>query len=109
MRQRARAKLDSRVLPVGAPDQSTKAVSYRARVLVVVNNSDMWQTGRNIALLSGLSYTQAIHALNGLYNTGQIARKGRTFTALWGSLDRVATSNDNFDLLQTLFKGFVKR
>ena len=53
------------------------------RVLAVVEASPSPLTGRDIAHACGLTYKQAIDALNALYNYGKVQRHGRKFTARW--------------------------
>jgi hypothetical protein len=61
-------------------------LTYRARVLAVVNASPGWLTARDIAAQASLTYLQTIYALNALLNTEALARQGRKSTARWGSL-----------------------
>jgi predicted HTH transcriptional regulator len=61
-------------------------MTYRSRVLAVVNASPHWMTAREIANQASITYKQAIYALNSLYNLGSLARQGRKSTARWGSL-----------------------
>ncbi len=84
-----------------------KTQSYRATVLAAVNTSTEWRTGREIAELAKLSYKQTIDALNALYNTGQVSRRGRTCTALWGMRDLAQPVDTNIATLENLFRRFV--
>jgi hypothetical protein len=57
--------------------------TLRCRVLAVIEEADSAITGAEIAQRAGLSYRQAVDALNALYNAGRIERIGRKFTARW--------------------------
>jgi DNA-binding IclR family transcriptional regulator len=61
----------------------TPQQTYRMRVLAVVQASPSPLTGREIASACGLTYKQAIDALNALHNHGKVNRQGRKFTARW--------------------------
>lgn len=63
--------------------QPTPQQTYRMRVLAVVEASPSPLTGRDIAHACGLTYKQAIDALNALYNYGSVHRQGRKFMARW--------------------------
>ena len=63
--------------------QPTPQQTYRMRVLAVVEASPSPLTGRDIAHACGLTYKQAIDALNALYNYGKVQRHGRKFIARW--------------------------
>lgn len=92
--------------------QRHQANSYRVRVLAVVESSPCWMTGKQIADASGLTYKQAIDALNALNNMERIARTGRKFTARWGRLSLAANTNnqisESFALLNDCFRSFFK-
>ena len=75
-------------------------VTYRARVLRVINASHGWMHASDIANAAGLTYHQTIYALNALLNAGHIARLGRKSTAQWGSIS--LQSNPTADALSTL-------
>lgn len=60
-------------------------VTYRARVLRVLNAYHGWMHSRDVAQACGLTYHQTIYALNALLNAGHIARQGKKATAQWGS------------------------
>lgn len=57
--------------------------TLRCRVLAVIEAAESALTGAEIAQRAGLSYRQAVDALNALYNAGKIERIGRKFTARW--------------------------
>lgn len=82
--------------------------TYRSRVLRVVNATPDWTTARDIAQRTGLSYLQAVFALNALYNAGAIARQGRKSTARWGSVVLVEHTPNAQALatLQAIFHAF---
>lgn len=61
----------------------TAGATLRCRVLAVIQDADADLTGAEIAQRAGLSYRQAVDALNALYNAGKIERIGRKFTARW--------------------------
>lgn len=61
-------------------------VTYRQRVLDVIEYAPGSLTGHDVAELTGLTYRQTIDALNALFNMAKIARTGRKFTARWGKL-----------------------
>lgn len=63
--------------------QPTPRKTYRMRVLAVVKAAPSPLSGRAIANACGLTYKQAIDALNALYNYGKVARQGRKFSARW--------------------------
>lgn len=63
--------------------QPTPQQTYRMRVLAVVEASHSPLTGRDIAHACGLTYKQAVDALNALYNYGRVHRQGRKFMARW--------------------------
>lgn len=58
-------------------------VSYRARVLNVLDGTDKPLTGAQISVEARLSYKQTIDALNALYNHGKVGRTGRKYWARW--------------------------
>ena len=76
-------------------------VTYRARVLRVLNASPQWMHARDVATIAGLSYHQTLFALNALLNAGHIARQGKKSTAQWGSTVLVE-HNPTADALATL-------
>lgn len=61
-------------------------MTNRAAVLAAIEAANDWLTGHEVALMTGLQYKQTIDALYALYNDAHIARKGRKFTARWGSI-----------------------
>ncbi|MGF6301889.1 hypothetical protein OKW42_005242 [Paraburkholderia sp. WC7.3d] len=63
-----------------------RRISLRARALAAVNRSNVWQSAQQIASDTGLTYRQTIDALNALHNDARVARRGRKFTATWGSI-----------------------
>jgi hypothetical protein len=83
-----------------------KNQSYRATVLSAIDASPKWLTGHQIAELSNLPYKRTVDALNALYNSGKVTRKGRTCTALWGSLQMEQSAKADFSL-ENLFRQFV--
>lgn len=91
------------------PAVSIKTQSYRAGVLAAVNASSDWRTGREIAMLAKLSHKQTVDALCALYNTGKVARHGRTCTALWGPISLLKSAESNFDTLESLFRKCIVR
>ena len=97
--------------PTRTPRQEA-TISYRVRVLAVVEASPCWMTGKQIAEATGLTYKQAIDALNALNNMERIARTGRKFTARWGRLSLAANTNnqisESFALLNDSFRSFFK-
>ena len=70
--------------------QPTPQQTYRMRVLAVVEASPSPLTGRDIATACGLTYKQAIDALNALYNYGRVHRHGRKFMARWSHVQPVS-------------------
>ena len=90
--------------------QRQQANSYRVRVLAVVEASPCWMTGKQIADATGLTYKQAIDALNALNNMERIARTGRKFTARWGRLSLITNDqiSESFALLNDCFRSFFK-
>ena len=84
-----------------------KTQTYRMRVLAVIDAHDQLLTGQQVAHLAGLTYKQAIFALNALNNTGKVVRTGRKFTARWG---KVPDPNAETPLraLETAFRGFFR-
>lgn len=63
--------------------KAQQILTYRMRVLAVVESSPNALTGRDIAQAACMSYKQAIDALNALCNYGKVQRHGRKFTARW--------------------------
>lgn len=82
---------------------------YRATVLAALSGATTWRTSHDVVEQTGLTYPQVIFALHALHNFGQIARTGRKFTARWGPLTMIESPAHNFDILQGLFHGIVKR
>lgn len=80
---------------------SSPRLTYRARVLAVLNASHDWMLAADVASQTGLTYHQTIFALNALLNMGAIARQGKKSTARWGSLILVEHTPD-YSALQTL-------
>ena len=82
-------------------------MTFRARVLAVVNAAHGWMTAREIAAQAGIHYHQAIFALNALLNAEIIARQGRKSTARWGSLVLVehTPNRSAIYLLESLLNG----
>ncbi|OZB38532.1 MAG: hypothetical protein B7X50_10825 [Alishewanella sp. 34-51-39] len=64
------------------------------RVLAVVEASPSPLTGRDIANACGLTYKQAIDALNALYNYGRVHRQGRKLTARWSRVQPLPPVGD---------------
>ncbi|MES2319991.1 MAG: hypothetical protein V4631_21125 [Pseudomonadota bacterium] len=83
--------------------------SYRATVLAVIVASTTWRAARDIAHDAKLTYPQTIFALFALHNNAQIARTGHKFTARWGPLGLDVKPDNNFQLLERLFNGTIKR
>ena len=63
--------------------KAQQILTYRMRVLAVVEQSPHALTGREIAAAACMSYKQTIDALNALYNYGKVQRTGRKFMARW--------------------------
>lgn len=63
--------------------KAQQILTYRMRVLAVVESSPHALTGREIALAACMSYKQTIDALNALYNYGKVQRHGKKFMARW--------------------------
>ena len=63
--------------------KAQQILTYRMRVLAVVESSPNALTGRDIAQAACMSYKQTIDALNALYNYGKVQRHGRKFMARW--------------------------
>jgi len=88
----------------------TSTNTHRLRVLTVIQSTEGWITGHDVAQLSGLTHKQAIDALNYLNNTAKIARTGRKFTAKWGRLVTPDPADDPITALELAFrKGFLAR
>lgn len=81
--------------------------TYRQKVLAVVDSTDGFLTGQQIADAARLTYRQTIYALNALHNAGKIARHGRKFTARWGKTPEQPAKNSALALEQA-FRGFFK-
>lgn len=63
--------------------KAQQILTYRMRVLAVVESSPNALTGRDIAQAACMSYKQTIDALNALHNYGKVQRHGRKFMARW--------------------------
>lgn len=83
--------------------------SHRAVVLAALTGATSWCSSHDLVKQTGLTYPQVVFALFALHNFGQIARTGRKFTARWGPLTMIEAPAHNFDILQGLFHGIVKR
>lgn len=86
-----------------------RTLSYRATVLTAIEGSSQWMTAHQLVEQTNLTYPQVIFALFALHNNEKIARIGRKFTARWGSLALGTPPDNNFQLLERLFNGIVKR
>lgn len=84
-----------------------QAQTYRMRVLAVIEATDTFHTGQQLATLTGLTYRQTIDALNALNNMAKVARTGRKFTARWGKVHESLDENPAIALEQA-FRGFFK-
>lgn len=84
-----------------------QASTYRMRVLAVIEASDTFFTGQQLAQLTGLTYRQTIDALNALNNMAKVARTGRKFTARWGRVPQPLDENPVI-ALENAFRGFFK-
>lgn len=85
--------------------QGGSTETLRHRVLVTLSaKSDEWMLAKDVAENSGMTYDQAIFALNALYNHGRVARLGKKRTAQW----KVSAKKDEpIRELEKLFrKGF---
>ena len=83
---------------------------FRELVLSVVAMADGWIKAREVSELTGLTYKQTIDALNYLYNAEKVARTGRKFTARWGRLDLVETTDTSEAskiLTKCLLRGYM--
>lgn len=80
--------------------------SLRNTVLVAVDLATEPLTGQQVAKRCGITYKQAIDALNALNNLGRIARVGRKFTARWVSLHRINTRTNPAQPLEQAFRRF---
>lgn len=63
--------------------KAQQILTYRMRVLAVVEASPNARTGQEIAQAARMSYKQTIDALNALYNYGKVQRTGKKFMARW--------------------------
>lgn len=90
---------------------SVTRLTFRARVLAALNQSSEWMTARAVASATGLTYLQAVFALNALLNAEAIARQGRKSTARWGSLVLVEHQPDAEALatLESILLGTPRR
>lgn len=84
-----------------------QAQTYRMRVLAVIESTDAFFTGQQLATLTGLTYKQTVDALNALNNMAKVARTGRKFTARWGKVPEQLDENPVIALEQA-FRGFFK-
>lgn len=84
-----------------------QAQTYRMRVLAVIEATDTFFTGQQLATLTGLTYRQTIDALNALNNMAKVARTGRKFTARWGKVPKTLDENPAI-ALEKAFRGFFK-
>lgn len=84
-----------------------QAQTYRMRVLAVIESTDTFFTGQQLATLTGLTYRQTIDALNALNNMAKVARTGRKFTARWGKVPKTLDENPAITL-EKAFRGFFK-
>jgi len=88
----------------------TPAETQRMRVLTVIQSTEGWITGRDIAQLTGLTPKQTADALNMLFNMGKIARTGRKSNAKWGRLVAPNPADDPLLALERAFRtGFFAR
>ena len=88
----------------------TTANTHRLRVLTVIQSTEGWITGLEVAQLAGLTHKQTIDALNALNNMEKIARIGRKFTAKWGRLVTPDPDQDPLRALELAFRqGFLPR
>lgn len=77
-----------------------KTHTLRARVLAVIEAADAPMTGHQVADAAGITYRQAIFALNALNNAAHVGRIGRKFTARWVKVQAMAP---DVDLLHRIF------
>lgn len=80
--------------------KAQQILTYRMRVLAVVESSPNALTGRDIAQAACMSYKQTIDALNALYNYGKVQRHGRKFMARWS---RVLPPDNRMHPLDLMF------
>jgi hypothetical protein len=78
--------------------------THRLRVLTVIQSSEGWITGQQVAAVSGVTQKQAIDALNWLNNSGRVARIGRKFTAKWGQIRPHDPDSDPITALERAFR-----
>lgn len=88
---------------------NTTHITYRQRVLRVVQQSQVFLTGHQIATLSGLTYRQTIDALNALNNLSKVSRTGSKFTARWGRVPVEHHGETAVQALERAFRGFMTR
>lgn len=81
----------------------TDVKTHRLRVLTVIQATEGYISGRQVAALSGLTHKQAIDALNWLNNSGRVARIGRKFTAKWGQIPHYDPQGDPITALERAF------
>lgn len=93
------------------PRQPAKTTAtHRLRVLTVIQSTEGWITGQQVAQLAGLTHKQAVDALNSLLNMAKIARTGRKFTARWGRIVVPTPDQDPLSALETAFRqGFFRK
>lgn len=79
--------------------------TLRQRVIVVINATTAPITAREIAHRAGMSYLQAVFALNALNNYGLVQRIGAKSTARWtrkrGHINQALA-------LERAFRGFFR-
>lgn len=94
-------------MPSARAIKRQQASTYRMRVLAVIEASDAFFTGQQLAQLTGLTHKQTVDALNALNNMAKVARTGRKFTARWGRVPRPLDENPVI-ALEIAFRGFFK-
>ena len=93
------------------PKPTGKHSFIRNLVLSVLAMSDGWVTARYISETTGLSHKQTIDALTYLYNTEQVSRTGRKFTARWGRRDlsgKAGATAESKILTSCLLRGYMR-
>jgi predicted Rossmann fold nucleotide-binding protein DprA/Smf involved in DNA uptake len=91
------------------PASKTTANTHRVRVLTVIQSTEGWITGQQVAALTGLTHKQTVDALNALNNAGKVARIGRKFTAKWGRIVAPDPADDPLRALEIAFRqGFFR-
>lgn len=87
-----------------------KEGTFRATVLAVLNRSDKFLSGAEVAQISQLEYKQTIDVLYALHNEELILREGAKVTAKWGPKSLAKPSpNIGAHNLEDVFRGFFKR